>query len=155
MPDLPNTLLRWTRFADNPHGTGPEKRSAQLRALCEEAGFAVADMKPPASVPFWRTYPAGFAARWRFGRHAALYNQSPGLLGFFANFYRGAASPGAALGYNLFGAMVGGILEYASMAWGVNSLNLISLAAYAGVALFVYRSSRARVPCVNVVAPAR
>ena len=61
----------------------------------------------------------------------------------FANFYRSAASPGAALGYNLFGAMVGGIMEYASMAWGVNSLNLISLAAYTGVAVFVYRNSRA------------
>jgi hypothetical protein len=63
----------------------------------------------------------------------------------FANFYRSAASPGVALGYNLFGAMVGGILEYASMAWGVNSLNLISLAAYTGVAVFVYLKSRARV----------
>jgi len=63
----------------------------------------------------------------------------------FANLYKNAASPGAALGYNLFGAMVGGILEYASMAWGVNSLNLISLAAYAGVAVFVYRRTRARV----------
>jgi hypothetical protein len=29
----------------------------------------------------------------------------------FANFYKNADSPGAALGYNLFGAMVGGILE--------------------------------------------
>ena len=63
----------------------------------------------------------------------------------FANFYRGADSPSVAFGYNLFGAMVGGICEYGSMAWGVNSLNLISLAAYLGVAVFVYRNSHARV----------
>lgn len=90
MPDSPTTLLRWTRFASDPHGTGPEKRSAQIRALCHEAGFSVDDMKPPESVPFWRSYPAGLAARWRFGRHAALYNPSFGLLGFFSNFYREA-----------------------------------------------------------------
>jgi hypothetical protein len=61
----------------------------------------------------------------------------------FASFYKNAEYPGAALGYNLFGAMAGGILEYASMAWGINSLNLFSLAAYAGVAFFVFRRSRA------------
>jgi SAM-dependent methyltransferase len=61
----------------------------------------------------------------------------------FANFYKNAESPGVALGYNLFGAMAGGILEYASMAWGVNSLNLISLAAYGGVAV-MWIAGRAR-----------
>src|SRR5262249_46053874 len=63
----------------------------------------------------------------------------------FANFYKNAENPGAALGYNLFGAMAGGILEYTSMAWGVNNLNLVSLIAYGGVALFVYRKSRASI----------
>jgi hypothetical protein len=73
----------------------------------------------------------------------------------FANFYKNADSPGAALGYNLFGAMVGGILEYASMAWGVNSLNLISMVAYAGVAAFVYRRARASVGSTQAMAPSQ
>ncbi len=83
-------LLRWTRFTSDPHGTGPEKRSAQIRALCLEAGFTLSDMKPPAAVPFWKTYPAGLAARWEFGTHAALYGRNLGLLGFHAQFYREA-----------------------------------------------------------------
>jgi hypothetical protein len=57
----------------------------------------------------------------------------------FAATYRNVEVASAALGYNLFGAMVGGVLEYCSMAWGINSLNLISLAMYAGVAIFVWR----------------
>jgi hypothetical protein len=50
--------------------------------------------------------------------------------------------------------MAGGILEYTSMAWGINSLNLFSLAAYVGVAFFVYRSERARVPLTANRVPA-
>jgi len=41
-----------------------------------------------------------------------------------------------ALGYNLFGAMVGGVLEYLSTIWGINSLNLLCIAAYVCAALF-------------------
>jgi len=70
----------------------------------------------------------------------------------FANLYRAADSPGAALGYNLFGAMVGGVMEYASMAWGVNALNLLSLAAYGGVALFLVYRSRSQVRLAPTVA---
>ena len=88
-PDLP-VLLRWTRFPSDPHGTGPEKRSAQIAALCRRAGFAVADMQPPVSVPRGRTLLAGLAARWRFGRRASLVARSIGLLGYQANFYREA-----------------------------------------------------------------
>ena len=60
----------------------------------------------------------------------------------FANFFQQAPATGAALGYNLFGAMAGGVLEYSSMAWGINNLNLICLAAYIGVAFSAYRRVR-------------
>jgi hypothetical protein len=59
----------------------------------------------------------------------------------FADCYGRVGEPGTALGYNLLGAMVGGVLEYCSMAWGINNLNLLTLAAYAGVAFLVYRRS--------------
>jgi hypothetical protein len=64
----------------------------------------------------------------------------------FADSYGRVEEASVALGYNLFGAMVGGVLEYCSMAWGINNLNLLTLAAYAGVALLVYRRSWASSP---------
>jgi len=85
-----STILRWTRFPSNPHGTGPEKRSAQILALCNQAGIAVEDMRPPARVSRWRAYPAGLAARLRFGARAAIYGRSIGLLGYHSEFYRTA-----------------------------------------------------------------
>ena len=57
----------------------------------------------------------------------------------FAICYRDVEQAAPALGYNLFGAMAGGVLEYCSMASGINSLNLLSLLAYAGVAWFLLR----------------
>jgi glycosyltransferase involved in cell wall biosynthesis len=88
----PLTLLRWTRFESDSAGTGPEKRSAQILALCTDAGFAVHDMQPPARLPRWRTYAAGLGARRRFGRHASVDRAGIGLLGFRAAFYRNALS---------------------------------------------------------------
>ena len=64
----------------------------------------------------------------------------------FAGSYGQVQEGSVALAYNLFGAMVGGVLEYGSMAWGINNLNLLALAAYAGVALLVYRRSWAAGP---------
>ena len=92
MTTSPLTLLRWTRFESDSAGTGPEKRSAQILALCTDAGFAVHDMQPPARLPRWRTYAAGLGARRRFGRHASVDRASIGLLGFRAAFYRNALS---------------------------------------------------------------
>ena len=84
------SLLRWTRFASNSHGTGPEKRSAQIRTLCLQAGYALNDMLPPAAVSRWQTLTAGVAMRARFGRHASVDRAGLGLLGYRANFYRDA-----------------------------------------------------------------
>jgi hypothetical protein len=64
----------------------------------------------------------------------------------FADCYGRVPEASVALGYNLLGAMVGGVLEYCSMAWGINNLNLLSLAAYAGVVLLLYRRSWASSP---------
>lgn len=59
----------------------------------------------------------------------------------FSNVFRHEQVPGAALGYNLFGAIVGGVLEYTSMAWGINNLNLLAVSAYCVVGLLVFRRS--------------
>jgi Spermine/spermidine synthase domain len=64
----------------------------------------------------------------------------------FADCYARVPEASVALGYNLLGAMVGGVLEYCSMAWGINNLNLLCLAAYAGVAILIYRRSWASSP---------
>jgi hypothetical protein len=59
----------------------------------------------------------------------------------FAIFLNRAAEPASALGYNLLGVMVGGVLEYTSMAWGINNLNLVCVAVYGVAALIAYRES--------------
>lgn len=87
---MPPTLLRWTRFAGNPRGTGGDKRSAQIRALCADAGLGLADMEPPAAGPRWRARLAGLAVRVRFGAGASVDRAGPGLLGYRAAFYRAA-----------------------------------------------------------------
>lgn len=83
-------LLRWTRFAGDPHGTGPEKRTAQIRALCEAAGFGISDMAPPQTTPRWRARLAGLGPRLRWGAHASVDHAGTGLLGHRALFYREA-----------------------------------------------------------------
>lgn len=46
----------------------------------------------------------------------------------FAVFLNRVAEPASALGYNLLDVMVGGALEYTSMACGINNLNLVCVA---------------------------
>ena len=50
----------------------------------------------------------------------------------FAISFSRVKDPSKALGMNLFGTLVGGILEYLSMITGVNALSLLSLALYIG-----------------------
>ncbi len=61
----------------------------------------------------------------------------------YARLYSEAKEPSTAFGYNLLGAMVGGVMEYASTAIGINNLNLLCIAAYLGVAAVVYRRTKA------------
>ena len=54
----------------------------------------------------------------------------------FATLFRDRANPTRALAYNLVGAIVGGVLEYSSMAIGVKGLYLVAAAAYLGALTF-------------------
>lgn len=84
------SLLRWTRFASDAHGTGPEKRSAQVLSLCNAAGFTLNDMQPPSSSSRLGSWTEGFKMRARFGSLASVDRAGAGLLGYRARFYRDA-----------------------------------------------------------------
>lgn len=60
----------------------------------------------------------------------------------FAAAFEVRPSAAVAFGWNLLGAVVGGLLEFSSMALGIKALHLIALAAYLGVALVRRRSPR-------------
>ncbi len=60
----------------------------------------------------------------------------------FATLYQRSKVPSVAFGYNLLGAMVGGVLEYSSTAIGINNLNLLCLAIYASLAVLLLRRGR-------------
>ncbi len=49
----------------------------------------------------------------------------------FAVSFRRAVNPAHALGSNLIGAVLGGFMEYASLAWGIRVLTLIAMILYA------------------------
>jgi hypothetical protein len=49
----------------------------------------------------------------------------------FATEFRAADSPGAALGANMLGAVVGGLLENLSLIVGLQALLLVALVVYA------------------------
>jgi hypothetical protein len=48
----------------------------------------------------------------------------------FANSFRRARDASGALAANMFGALVGGVLEYASLVFGIGSLSLLALGLY-------------------------
>ena len=62
----------------------------------------------------------------------------------FASHFRYVAEPGAALGANLIGAMVGGLLEYSSLLAGQRALFLVALAFYMLSAAVVMAARRTR-----------
>ncbi len=68
----------------------------------------------------------------------------------FATLFKTRQNSVRALGYNLFGAAVGGVLEYSVMLLGVKSLYLIAALAYVLVWVSAERSS----PTATVAAPA-
>lgn len=87
MSGLHRPILRWTRFDSDSHGTGPEKRTAQITELIAAAGLEAEMMRPPAAFPRWRTWLAGLAARRRFGARASVDRAGIGLLGYRTLFY--------------------------------------------------------------------
>jgi hypothetical protein len=66
----------------------------------------------------------------------------------FAMAFSKVEDPGKALGMNLLGTLVGGALEYASMAFGINSLNMIAVVLYA-LAFWQLSKSTRPVPALS------
>jgi glycosyltransferase involved in cell wall biosynthesis len=83
-------VLRWTRFKSDSHGTGPEKRSAQIRWLCESAGVELVELQPPDDFPRLRTKLIGAWLRLRLGPRASIDPAGPGLLGYRWWFFHSA-----------------------------------------------------------------
>ena len=71
---------------------------------------------------------------------------------FISSFAR-AGFAGSALGSNLFGSLIGGLLESASLWFGLKSLTIIAAALYLGSAIFL-RGVRATQNGVEVQSPA-
>jgi hypothetical protein len=82
----------------------------------------------------------GMAGQWLVG---GLLVALPILFAatIFAMLFRTRSNPTRALAYNLVGAIVGGVLEYASMLTGVKALYLIAAAAYLGALWFTRRDA--------------
>ena len=59
----------------------------------------------------------------------------------FAKAFDSVQSPSAALASNLFGSLVGGLLEYADMRTGLRSLNIIALCLYFISFIFLRRQN--------------
>lgn len=58
----------------------------------------------------------------------------------FSRLFSSRARRELALGWNLVGAMIGGLLENASMVWGLNLLNLVAALCYLTVAVILWRA---------------
>lgn len=99
-------------------------------------------------IPRAVTYPmllASLVACWSIPTERLLVASRPGRLALatvyvgapilmaalaFADAYRDTASVCAAFGSNLLGAVLGGVLEYSSMTWGLKTVYVIALATY-------------------------
>jgi len=62
---------------------------------------------------------------------------------FFATVFQQRRSASTAFGWNLLGAVAGGLLEFVSMALGIKVLHLLALAAYLAVGMLRARTARA------------
>jgi hypothetical protein len=60
----------------------------------------------------------------------------------FSTAYARQPNPTAALAFNILGAVAGGVLEYASMAFGVEVLNWLAIVLYAGAVWLLLRGRR-------------
>lgn len=77
----------------------------------------------------------GWLNAWPFAWRAAIGALATSLPIFFAGMvfatsFRKVKEPSAALAANMFGALIGGMLEYASLLWGIRSLTLLALLLY-------------------------
>jgi hypothetical protein len=63
----------------------------------------------------------------------------------FAVSFSRTTAPGRALGYNVLGAVIGGLAEYLSLAIGIRGISVLGLAFYL-LAFLLRRSNRAVAP---------
>jgi hypothetical protein len=78
----------------------------------------------------------GWLNGWPFAWRAAIGTLVTSLPIFFAGMvfarsFRRVAEPSAALAANMFGALIGGMLEYTSLIAGIRSLTFLALLLYA------------------------
>jgi SAM-dependent methyltransferase len=89
-------------------------------------------------------------ARWKLAPGVGSYAAAGGYLGvpiflaaiIFATTFRKARIGSTALASNLLGAVLGGALEYLSLAWGIRSLSLVAAGMYLAAAGFWVASRR-------------
>jgi len=62
----------------------------------------------------------------------------------FAHLFERRSAPDLAFGWNLLGAVAGGLLELLSMALGLKALLLLAAVSYLGALLLVVRAARAQ-----------
>jgi O-antigen/teichoic acid export membrane protein len=72
----------------------------------------------------------------------------------FALLFREREQPDVAFGWNMLGAVVGGLLEFTSMALGIKAMALLAGVAYLLALLVRERSLRAGAPSSITTAPA-
>jgi hypothetical protein len=104
------------------------RRSSELRQARVYAWLGVSLLVPYLAGLGWLN-------AWPFAWRASLGAFVTSLPIFFAGIvfassFRRVRDASGALAANMFGAMVGGILEYSSMAWGIRSLTLMVLGLY-------------------------
>jgi hypothetical protein len=100
------------------------------------ASLAVAYMVPVSDL-LW----LGTLGQWVVG---GLLVAMPVLFAslIFSTLLAARVDPARALAYNLLGAIVGGALEYSSMAIGIKGLYLLAAGVYAAALLVALRSRR-------------
>jgi SAM-dependent methyltransferase len=113
-------------------------------------GGLLASLAGAYAVPASRLLWFGPAGQWVLG---SLLVALPVLFAslIFSTLLRRRVDATRALAYNLLGAVVGGLLEYSSMAGGIKLLYVVAAAAYVGAAVFALREgSRTPPPDVEV-----
>jgi hypothetical protein len=87
-------------------------------------------------------------APWLRWLAAALYVGLPVMFAsfVFSTAYAATADATSALAFNILGAVAGGLLEYASMSFGLSALNWLALASYLFAVYLLKRDGRSQRP---------
>jgi Methyltransferase domain len=125
--------------------------AATLLGQVRPLGYASAMAGLALSLLAAYAVPAGTLARAGVGAKlllSALFVGAPIFFAAsaFAILFQDRQSSSTAFGWNLLGAVAGGLLEFASMVVGLKTLLLVALAAYLGALLVRRRSRKIPVP---------